>query len=154
MTPFQLAMRYVGIKELTGGKHHPLIQWWLSLCAGFDLDAADETPWCSAFVNGIAWELRLPRSNSAAARSWLLVGTPVPLEEAAVGYDVVILKRGTGKQPGPEVTSGASGHVGFFAGMEGDHVLLLGGNQNNAVSIARYPVSSVLGIRRLKEEQV
>lgn len=147
MTAYQLAERYVGIREIAGDKSHPLVQWWLSLC-GYDLDAADAVPWCSAFVNGIAWELRLPRSKSAAARSWLKVGVPQSLEDAKVGFDVVILKRGEGQQ-GPEVTSGAPGHVGFYAGVETNNVLVLGGNQGDAVSLARFPMSSVLGVRRL-----
>lgn len=147
---FTLAQRYVGIQELSAqGKDHPLISWWLSLCTGFTLDSQDETPWCSAFVNGIAWELRLPRSKSAAARSWLLVGRPVALAEAVVGFDVVVIKRGSGEQPGPE-TINAKGHVGFFAGLEGDRVLLLAGNQGNAVSIQGFQVSQLLGVRRLE----
>lgn len=148
MTAFDLAQRYVGIKELAGEKDHPLIQWWLSLC-GFSTDAPDETAWCSAFVNGVSWLLRLPRSKSAAARSNLLVGRPIALADAKPEFDVVILKRGGGNQPGPEVTSGASGHVGFFAGLEGDRVLVLGGNQSNGVTIQSFPVASVLGVRRL-----
>ena len=81
MTAFDIAQRYVGIQELPGGKNHPLISWWLSLC-GFELDSPDEIAWCSAFVNGIAWDLRLPRSKSAAARSWLTVGESVLLADA------------------------------------------------------------------------
>ena len=149
ITPFQLAQRYIGIKELSIEKHdHPLIQWWLSLC-GFDLSAPDETPWCSAFVNGIAWELRLPRSKSAAARSWLTVGTPIaPPAVAVVGYDVVVLQRGSGEQPGPEVIS-APGHVGFFAGYDRGNILILGGNQGNQISIQPFPIPAVLRITRL-----
>jgi uncharacterized protein (TIGR02594 family) len=148
VTPFDLAQRYVGtVLERPGGSDHPLIQWWLSLC-GFGLDAHDEVPWCSAFANGIAWELRLPRSKSAAARSWLAVGLPVGLGDARPGHDVVVIQRGDGKQPGPEVLN-AQGHVGWFAGVEGKNVLILGGNQGNQVSVASFPVSRLLGIRRL-----
>ncbi len=108
----------------------------------------DDVPWCSAFANFIAWLLRLPRSKSLAARSWLAVGTPVPIDKAEAGFDIVILQRGTGKQPGPEVLN-ASGHVGLFAGLDNGKVLILGGNQGDQVSVAAYPVSRVLGIRRL-----
>src|SRR5689334_3964874 len=114
-TAFDLASRYINIAEMPGkGVNHPLIQWWLSLC-GFALNSPDEIPWCSAFVNGVAWELRLPRSKSAAARSWLQVGRPLALSndvnnicpDAKVGFDVVVLSRGNNPQ---------EGHVGFFAG--------------------------------------
>lgn len=147
MTAFDLAQRFVGIKELAGTKDHPLIQWWLSLC-GFSLEQPDETAWCSAFVNGVAWELRLPRSKSAAARSWLLVGRPIGVDEARPENDVVVLKRGTSH--GPEVTSGAPGHVGFFAGLGPNRtVLLLGGNQQNGVNVSPFPLDAVIGVRRL-----
>jgi uncharacterized protein (TIGR02594 family) len=147
LTAFDLAQRYTGIQELPGGKNHPLIQWWLSLC-GFGMDSEDEIAWCSAFLNGIAWELRLPRSKSAAARSWLNVGTPVPLEQAQVGFDVVVIQRGTAPQPGPEVIN-ATGHVGFFAGLEGDLISILGGNTGDAVNVGRFNKSRLLGVRRL-----
>jgi len=127
--------------------NHPLISWWLSLC-GFSMTTPDEVAWCSAFVNGIAWELRRPRSKSAAARSWLRVGTPIALEEARAEDDVVILSRGAGVQPGPDVLE-APGHVGLFAGLEGDRVLVLGGNQGDGVSLAPFARARVLGIRRL-----
>lgn len=146
MTPFDRAQRFVGeVLERPGKLDHPLVQWWLSRC-GFSLDTPDETPWCSAFVNGICWDLRLPRSKSAAARSWLAIGKPVALIDARPGYDVVIIKRGTGTQPGPEVIA-AQGHVGFFAGLEGKNILILGGNQNNAITVAPFAVSRLLGVR-------
>lgn len=149
LTAFDLAQRYTGIRELSAtGQDHPLVQWWFS-CCGWSLDTPDETPWCSAFVNGIAWELRLPQSRSAAARSWLTVGKTVALADALIGNDVVILKRGAG-QAGPEILT-APGHVGFFAGYTpgSPSFLLLGGNQGNAVSQAYFPVKDILGIRRL-----
>jgi uncharacterized protein (TIGR02594 family) len=139
MTAYQLAARYLGIKELSGAAHHPLISWWLSLCR-YGLNAADEIPWCSAFVNGIAWELGLPRSESAAARSWLKVGTPVELKDAIAGFDVVILSRGA---------SPTAGHVGFYGGQSGQTVTLLGGNQSDAVTVQAFDRSKVLGVRRL-----
>lgn len=150
MTPFQLAQRYVGVKELSApGKDHPLIQWWLSLCTGFTIETPDEIAWCSAFANGMTWELSLPRSKSAAARSWLAVGARIDLAQATPGYDVVILQRGDGPQPGVEVLA-AQGHVGFFAGWDGpDRVLVLGGNQSNSVSIQSFPKARILAIQRL-----
>jgi uncharacterized protein (TIGR02594 family) len=142
---FQVALRFTGIKEIPGNQDHPFIVWCLSLCG---LSAHDETPWCSAFVNGICYILGLPRSGSAAARSWLNVGTPTSIDDAHVGLDVVVLSRGEGIQPGPEEIN-APGHVGFFSCIEGDRVKILGGNQSDMVSIESFPVSQILGIRRL-----
>jgi len=108
----------------------------------------DDVPWCSAFVNYVTWLLRLPRSKNLLARSWLRVGVPIGINAAEAAFDIVILKRGEGDQPGPDVID-APGHVGLFAGREGDNVLVLGGNQGDAVNLARYDVHRVLGIRRL-----
>lgn len=153
ITAYELGQRYIGIEERAGSlANHPLISWWHSLCGG---EQPDEVPWCSSFINGMAWELRLPRSRSKAARSWLSVGTPIALDDAESGFDVAVLKRGSGVQPGPDELS-APGHVGFFAFEEldddahgGRWVWILGGNQANSVSLARFPVDQVLGVRRL-----
>jgi len=67
-----------------------------------------------------------------------------------VGYDVVILSRGSGPQPDASVLN-APGHVGFFAGWGTDgRIMILGGNQGDTVSIAPFDVSRVLGIRRIR----
>jgi len=146
VTAYSLAERFVGTTEVPGVASNPLVLAMLRLDAQWP--SGDDVPWCSAFANFIAWMLRLPRSKSLAARSWLMVGTPVPLHDAAPGFDVVILQRGKGVQPGPEVLD-APGHVGLFAGIEAKHVLVLGGNQGDRVSIERFPIKSVLGVRRL-----
>ena len=145
---FDLAQRFVGIQEIPGKQDNPQILAMLKLDG--EWPEHDEVPWCSAFVSYIAWLLRLPRSKSLRARSWLGVGTPVDLAAALVGFDVAILQRGDGHQPGPEVID-APGHVGFFAGVEewsGD-VLVLGGNQGDSVSVRSFDRERILGVRRL-----
>lgn len=151
LTPYALAKRFVGLRELpVKGQDHPFIQWCFTVC-GYGTNTPDEQPWCSAFANGICWLLGLPHSQSAAARSWLAVGRPVNLTVAALGFDVVVLKR-AGDNAGPEVRykdGWPPGHVGFFAGIENGGVLVLGGNQGDQVSIARFSLERILGIRRL-----
>lgn len=152
MTPFDLAQRFVGeIRELPGDQQHPFIQWCHMLCQ-LGPDQPDEVPWCSSFVNGICWLLRLPRSKSAAARSWLTVGATIPISRAKIGYDVVVLRRGSNPM---------SGHVGFYAGVGQEetgqgatynlisYIRVLAGNQSNGVSVARYPITDILAIVRL-----
>ena len=146
MKPYDIAQRFVNVKEAPGKASNPHILAMLRLDSAWP--DGDDVPWCSAFVNYIAWLLRLPRSKSLRARSWLLVGTPVSLSKAKAGTDVVILKRGGGDQPGPDVIE-APGHVGFYAGHEGDDILILGGNQSDSVNITRYSKDRLLGIRRL-----
>ncbi len=146
VSAFDLAQRFVGTKEIGGASSNPLILAMLNLDQ--NVGQSDEVAWCSAFVNWIAWLLRLPRSKSLRARSWLSVGLPVELTAAQPGFDVVILKRGDGIQPGPDVIE-APGHVGFYAGLSPNKVLLLGGNQGDSVSVAGFDRANVLGVRRL-----
>lgn len=146
ITAFDLAQRFIGCKEIAGSMDNPQIMAMLRLDNSWP--QSDEVPWCSAFANYICFMLRLPRSKDLRARSWLLIGSSIYSAEAQAGFDMVILKRGVGEQPGPEVIS-APGHVGFFAGIEGNHVLVLGGNQGNEVNISRYPKGNILGLRRL-----
>ena len=160
ISAFDLAQRFIGVREVAGPISNAHILAMLRLDNTWV--EGDEVAWCSAFSNYICWLLRLPRSKSLAARSWLGVGMPIALEQAKPGFDVVILKRGGGDQPGPEVMA-APGHIGFFAGIEhparvmGDpdnrQVLVLGGNQADAVSVAPYRVERVIGVRRLFVEQ-
>lgn len=145
LTAFSLAQRFIGVREVPGASSNPLILALLRLDGTWPEN--DEVPWCSAFVNWVAWLLRLPRSHSLSARSWLRVGRPITIAEAEAGFDVVVLKRdATG--PGPEVLS-APGHVGFFAGRSDTTVFLLGGNQGNEVNVSPYPLTNIIGIRRL-----
>jgi uncharacterized protein (TIGR02594 family) len=145
ITAFDLAQRFVGVKETAGAASNPQVLAMLRLDEAWP--EGDDVPWCSAFMNYIAWLLRLPRSKSLMARSWLSVGQSVTPDQAEVGFDVVVLKRGS-DGPGPEVLD-APGHVGLFAGLEGGEILVLGGNQADAVNVARFPLNRLLGIRRL-----
>jgi len=141
MTAYAMAQRFVGeVRELPGAQQHPMIQWAHMLC-NLGPDTPDEVPWCSSFLNAIAWLLQLPRSRSAAARSWLDVGEVITIDQATPGNDVVILRRGA---------EAWQGHVGLFAGRIDDRVHILGGNQGNGVTIAAFNVADVLGVRRLK----
>lgn len=147
VTALSIAKRFLGLEEVPGAVSNPAILAMLRLDNKWP--SGDEVAWCSAFVNTVAWLLDLPRSRSLAARSWLLIGTPVELKDARPGFDVVILKRGREPQPGAEVTEGASGHVGFFVHAEDGKVFLLGGNQGDSVSIGSWAIQSVIGVRRL-----
>jgi uncharacterized protein (TIGR02594 family) len=146
ITAFELAQRFVGIKEVSGTASNSQILSMLQLDNRWIQD--DETAWCSAFVNYVCWLLRLPRSKSLTARSWLGVGRSILIGNAEVGFDVVILQRGDGVQPGPDVIQ-APGHVGFYAGYDQGSIQLLAGNQGNTVSVAGFALDRVLGIRRL-----
>lgn len=135
----EVAQRYIGTREAQGIIDNPTIMAMLTLDA--EWPEHDEVPWCSAFVNWVAWNLGLCRSGSLAARSWLNVGKHVERVDAEPGLDVVVLSR----PPNPK-----SGHVGFFYDFRGGNVGLVGGNQGDAVNLVYFDTESIIGIRRLR----
>lgn len=126
------ARKHLGEKEIAGRKHNPqILQWWTLIRAGF---TDDETPWCAAFVGGILESVGIKSSRSAAARSYLNWGAKLRKPELGC---IVVFSRGTN-----------NGHVAFYVGKDSKgNLLVLGGNQGNAVTIAAYPESRVLGYR-------
>ena len=150
VTALDIARRFVGQREVAGALDNPMIMAMLTL--DNEWPEHDEVPWCSGFVNYIAWLLALPRSKSLRARSWLAVGEPIELERAQPGFDVIILSRGSLPQPPPADLT-APGHVGFYAGESDNGIRILGGNQRDSVSIGNYPYRRLLGVRRLWQEE-
>lgn len=148
VTAYGLAERFLGTTEMRGRLSNPQILAMLQLDNDWPKD--DSTPWCSAFVSYVCWLIGLPRSKSLRARSWLKIGRPVELHRARRGFDVVILSRGE-NAPGADVTN-APGHVGFFSKFltpPYPDAQILGGNQDDSVSIKDYSIHRVLGVRRL-----
>lgn len=129
------ARTFVGLREYPGARHNPtILTWWKRIFADF---RDDETPWCAAFVGGVLEEVGVKSTRSAAARSYLKWGRdltrPVP-------GCVVVFWRGS--------PSGWSGHVGFVLGKDAaGNLMVLGGNQGDAVSIRPFDRERVLGYR-------
>ena len=57
VTAFDLAQRFVGVKEAPGSADNPQVLAFLKL--DDEWPERDEVAWCSAFANYIAWLLRL-----------------------------------------------------------------------------------------------
>lgn len=103
---------------------------------GRSLGDLSKTPWRGDFVE--TWiRLALPSepllgalgSNPYWARNWMLFGQQVPPIVGAV----LVVERGSG------------GHVGFALGQDDTHFYVLGGNQSDAVTLARIAQSRLLG---------
>lgn len=140
LTPYGVAQRYLGVREIPGKKHNGVI---LNFYRRLQISIFDdETPWCSTFVNFCALEAGYERTGKLNARSWLECGWKIPAPEAREG-DVVIFERGT---------SGWEGHVAFLKHYDRQtgKMLCLGGNQADEVNVSAYSTSKLLGIRRLR----
>ena len=104
------------------------------------------TEWCAAFVNSVLEESDIKSNNDHAypltARAFLDWGQKVSKKDIKPG-DIVIFPRGN---------QGWQGHVGFYIKTQvvngQEFYYILGGNQNNKVSIVSYPARRALGIRR------
>jgi len=104
------------------------------------------TEWCAAFVNAVLEESGIESNKDHAypltARAYLDWGQAVSKKDIEPG-DIVVFPRGN---------EGWQGHVGFYVrtqivnGVE--YYYILGGNQNNKVSLELYRASRALGIRR------
>lgn len=134
-----LALRYVGIREVPGTGFNPFIVAWLQ-DAWKGAASDDEIPWCGAFVYHVAHRLLGLEAPMipVRAREWAVVGEHRDWLTIATG-DVVVLTRTGG------------GHVGFYTGERRDGLIeLVSGNTANAVTVAMFPLSSVIAIRRLR----
>lgn len=105
---------------------------------GRSLGDPSKNPWCGDFVETCI-RMDLPDepllgalgTNPYWARNWLLFGREVqPITGA-----VLVFERGSG------------GHVGFVIGQDDANFYVLGGNQSDAVTVARITKSRLLGAR-------
>lgn len=104
---------------------------------GVNLDPAT-TAWCAAFVNASLSQAGQQGTGSNMARSFLNWGEAADTPQRG---DLAVFSRGD--------PNGPYGHVGFFDGYNPDGTIrVLGGNQGDAVSMANYDPSSLLGFRR------
>jgi len=93
--------------------------------------------WCAAFVNAVLASNGVATTGKLNASSFQNYGEAVKSPHQG---DIVVLK--------PQV-AGDTGHVGFFSGFNGDgSVNVLGGNQNDSVSIKNFAANQVVGYRR------
>ncbi len=95
----------------------------------------DEVAWCAAFIGASLERAGIASTRSLLARSYLNWGKA--LEAGQLGA-VAVLERGSDP---------SQGHVGFFIGETGDSLILLGGNQSDAVTVAAFPKGRLLGLR-------
>ena len=128
----EIGLNYLGKAEIPGVKTAPFISKALLLMKAWWKD--DETPWCGVALGAV---MRLAGEQTPKAyyraRAWADWGTKLPMP--AYGC-VVVFERG------------GAGHVGLVVGADSrGRLMVLGGNQGNAVTIAPFDPSRVLAYR-------
>lgn len=134
-----VATKEIGIKEYAGtDSNHPRIQLYLSTVNNLsDLEKLqDETAWCSCFMNWCIEQCNAVGTDSAWAKSWGNWRTSVPVASTQTG-DIAVFDRSSAK--------GSGGHVAMVITLDAarQNMLVLGGNQSNAVRYAWYPVDGI-----------
>ena len=137
MTPFDIARSYIGTTEGAGTADNPIIMEMYA-SVGHDWVEHDSVAWCAAFVGHCLERAGIRSTRKLTARSYLDWGVPVETADAQQG-DVGVIPRGSSRW---------QGHVFFIDRIEGAWVWGLGGNQDDAVNVKRFPVSKLLGVRR------
>lgn len=136
----EVAKSYLGEHEISGPKNNPKIMELLDWADGKqdskNLQGInnDDIPWCASFVSGVLEKAGVPSAKTAWARGYLNWGEklPKPLHGC-----IVVFERGP-----------KAGHVGFVVGQDvSGNPFVLGGNQSDAVTVAKFQKSRVLGYR-------
>lgn len=126
------ARTHIGLREVPGPKNNGAILGWLRKLRAWWSD--DSTPWCGTFAAMCLANAGLtPPKDWYRATAWLTL--PVALSRPAYGCVVVFTRDG-------------GGHVGFVVGKDkAENLMVLGGNQGDAVSIRPFALNRVAGYR-------
>jgi uncharacterized protein (TIGR02594 family) len=129
----KVAYKELGQAEIAGVQENARISEYFATVAAPDTVRDDGDDWASAFVEWSLQHAGLAGPKSMRALAWLGWGQPADQP-----------------QPGTIVVLDFAGHdhVGFYFGDEGEFVKVLGGDQNDSVSIYLYPKGAILGYRK------
>jgi len=129
------ALKLHSTKEKPGPNDNPLILGWAKEVGLSQVYTDDEIPWCGLFVAVVCKRADKPIDNQPLwARSWADYGGKSP--HASLG-DILVFQR-----------PGGGGHVGFYIAEDTSAYHVLGGNQSDAVTIARIAKTRCIAVRR------
>ncbi|WP_272659205.1 MULTISPECIES: TIGR02594 family protein [unclassified Providencia] len=127
------AKKEIGVSEHTVAGSQAVDQMWIDSKLRGLVGTARKVPWCAGFVNAMLERAGIRSTRSDSSRSYLAFGTV--LNEPAYGCVVVFSRSG-------------GGHVGFVVGKtESGQLMVLGGNQSDAVNIKSFSLDRVTGYR-------
>lgn len=128
----QTAFEELGVRELPGKSHNKRIIEYHAAAGGAK---DEEVAWCSAFVNWVMRQNGVKGTGRANARSWTSWGTT--LTTPVFGCIAVLTRP----------PKAYHGHVAFYTGETAGKLVLLGGNQDNAVCLKDYARNRLITYR-------
>lgn len=137
MKAWEIALLEYDTAEVVGLQNNPKILEYAKEI-GASWVSNDETPWCAIFMQWCLMKAKKPFSYMANARYFLKYGEHTDNPEMG---DIVVLWR--------DSKTSASGHTAFFVKQNDTTVWLLGGNQNNKVTISQFNKTQVLDYRKI-----
>lgn len=123
-----IAQKYIGLREGTKLKANPTVVKFFADSGHPEIKNDATTPWCAAFIGAVLKEAGLKNSGTLWALDYAKYGKK--LNEPIVGS--IATKRRKG-----------GGHVFFVISFDDQYVYGIGGNQNDQVSVARFPRSVI-----------
>src|SRR5918911_4916431 len=133
---FIVATALKGVSEVRGSVDNPKIVEMFRI-SGHPEVKDDETPWCAAFVGSCLRLSGYRSSGNLGARSYENFG--LDLKGKPQHGCIVVFTRGD--------PTAHTGHVAFYDHENGDHIFVLGGNQGDKVTTARFPKGRVIAYR-------
>jgi uncharacterized protein (TIGR02594 family) len=137
---YSVATHFKGLTEVHGSVDNPKIVEMFRI-SGHPEVKDDETPWCAAFVGACLRLSGYSSSGELGARSYLHFGED--LHGSPERGCIVVFWRGD--------PNAQTGHVAFYDRDDGTDIVVLGGNQSDAVTTQSYPKKRVLAYRRPQE---
>lgn len=127
------ARKEIGVSEHTAAGSAAVDQMWIDSKLRGLVGTARKVPWCAVFVNACLERAGIRSTRSDSSRSYLSFGDM--LKDPAYGCIVTFSRTG-------------GGHVGFVVGKtESGQLMVLGGNQSDAVNIKAFGTDRVTGYR-------
>ena len=126
----KIAEKELGQKEIVGAKDNPRVVEYHQVTSLKATD--DETPWCASFVSWCFEKVDIKSTKSARAKSYAESSDFIKVDKPVYGCVCVYTREG-------------GGHVHFYVKQDNSKIFGLGGNQSNAVNIAGYDKSRLLG---------
>ncbi len=121
----EIASKLIGVLEFPGKGSNPVVEQFFA-DAGFK-GLKDDVPWCAGFVASMLKRAGLPNEVEPKMRLWAASYARCGVRLKQPLYGCIGVK-----------TRNGGGHVGFVVAANRDFVWLLGGNQGDKVSVAKF----------------